>query len=69
MTDEGTPLADSSAILWDEVRRQIVRLVADLDNPRSRAVARQSVSSLIAPVFGAAFGLLHAHPATRWLFS
>ena len=61
--NEGTPLADSSALLWEEARRQIVRQEADLDNLRNRATALLSVSSIVAAIFGAHVGLLSSHPS------
>jgi hypothetical protein len=47
-----TPIADSSALLWEEAQRQIVRQEADLDGLRNRATALLTVASVVAALFG-----------------
>ena len=62
MTDGGeTPIADVSALLWEESKRQIVRQEADLDGLRNQATAILSVSSVVVAIFGSASVLLHRH--------
>ncbi|MGD0320090.1 MAG: hypothetical protein ABSC00_00555 [Acidimicrobiales bacterium] len=60
--DEGSPLQDSAALLWDESRRQITSQAAELDTLRTRAVAILSVASLVAGLFGGRIVATDHHP-------
>jgi len=55
----GTPLTDSSALLWAEAQRQVARQESDLDALRNRAIALLSVSSIVAGLFGSHVATVH----------